>query len=632
MAPAPNPHQPSRFATCLPVYLPTYNTQTFTLPAKPHTLLHRLSTNIQTHSARRPLSRRHPTSPSDMGSDKACPAYVEDLEGDSDNNRTVKDSRRSATSSSSTKDKKSTHDSKPTPPPKEKKKSHSDSGYSSLAVPTRADVSTTVKEVRVIPDPRESRRKSAQAAKSPRKSSRPPAQRVTFDHQRDLASRPKNRDDPRYFGERDGHPVVIQTTKPTSRPPAPASSAPSQPARAPRPTSLHGAQAFEPSRPPLSTSAYYSQQAYAIPIAPQPYPLPNPMQGSYFPVQPSSPSRDSLHDRFARTGAAIVRPASAAGYMNSNSRVMDRASEYDYESPEEEPLPTRADKREARRRAKELEDAIAMPPPPKNRRASIRQPAEYPTFPDARDFRDARGEYDGRRSMEFEPRPSLEERPSRPKIMYRETEPPARPRRQSISRVPTPSFEPSFDYDKGNANIRVERRDGRRNSYYDGTSPLSSNYEEKVRDAAGYQNEVSGGETMKLTADVLRKQQHTIGSSRGTRSSGSRDESDFKRSVTTRTTRSGSGPDADNVTIRIKGNATVNIAGAEITNADGLELNIINRRKSIRNGSEASRSEYTPSIAPSHVPSAADERRSRHGRGSNHTRSSSQSVRNRGVF
>lgn len=574
---------------------------------------------------------------------------MEDLEGDSDsdNNRTVRDSRRSATSSSSTKDKKPAHDSKPIPPPKEKKKSHSDSGYSSLAVPTRADLSTTVKEVRVIPDLRESRRRSGQSAKSPRKSSRHPEQRVAFDRHRELTSRPKNRDDPRYFGERDGHPVVIQTTKPTSRPSAPASSAPSQSARASRPASLYGEQAFPRSRPPLSMSAHFSG-AYPIPMAPQLYQPPNPMQGSYFIDQPSSPSRHSLLDRFGRTGAAIVRPASAAGYMNPSSHVVDRAaSEYDYESPEEEPLPTKAERREARRRAKkELKDATAMPPPPKPRRASIRQPAEYPTFPDARDFRDPdprdfrdfidprEEEYDPRRSREFEPRASLEyeERPSRPKIMYRETEPPARPRRQSISRVGTPSFEPSFDYDKRNANMSIESSDGRRSSYYDGISPPSSNYEEKVRDAAGYQNEVSGGETMKLTADVLRKQQHTIASSRSTHSSGSRDESDFKRSVTTRTTRSGSGPEADNVTIRIKGNATVNIAGAEITNADGVELSIINRRKSIRNGSEASRSEYTPSIAPSHVPSAADERRSRHGRVSNRIRSSSQSLTDRGFF
>jgi hypothetical protein len=341
------------------------------------------------------------------------------------------------------------------------------------------------------------------------------------------------------------------------------------------------------------------------------------MQGSYVPPQPSSPSRNSLLDRFARTGA-IARPLSVAGYRTSDSHLMDRASEDEYD---EEPTRTR----ETRRRAKEFEDSVAMPPPQVYRRASIRQPAEHPTFPDARD------EYDGRRSREFEPRSSIDyedrDRPSRPKIMYRGPAPPPRPRRQSISRAPPSSCDSSFDYDERNANIRVETRDGRRSSYYEGTSPLSSNYEDKVRDAAGYQNEVSGGEPIKLTADLLRKQQHTIGSSRSTRSSGSRDESDFKRSVTTRTTRSGSGPDADDVTIRIKGNATVNIAGAEITNADGVELNIVNRRRSIRNDSEASRSEY----APSHAPTAADERRSRHGRGSN-TRSSSHSIRNKGFF
>ncbi|KFX89832.1 hypothetical protein O988_08475, partial [Pseudogymnoascus sp. VKM F-3808] len=166
----------------------------------------------------------------------------------------------------------------------------------------------------------------------------------------------------------------------------------------------------------------------------------------------------------------------------------------------------------------------------------------------------------------------------------------------------------------------VEGATGRRASYYGGLSNPSSNYEDKVRDATGYQADVSG-EPVKLTADLLRKQQHTIGSSRSTHSSNSRDESDFKRSVTTRTTRSVSGNDDDNVTIRIKGiNAKVTIGQAEITNADGVELNIVNnRRQSIRNGSEASRSEYAPSQSQQsqaglppplseYAPTATDER------------------------
>ncbi|OBT63251.1 hypothetical protein VE03_07787 [Pseudogymnoascus sp. 23342-1-I1] len=129
---------------------------------------------------------------------------------------------------------------------------------------------------------------------------------------------------------------------------------------------------------------------------------------------------------------------------------------------------------------------------------------------------------------------------------------------------------------------------------YDGIlSSPSSTYADKARDAAGYQAYVSG-EPVKLTADLLRKQQNTIGSSRSTHSSSSRDESDFKRSLTTRTTRTVSGDaTSDDVTIRIKGNAKVTIGTVEITNADDSELNIVNNhRQSIRDGSEASRPKY----------------------------------------
>ncbi|KFY20726.1 hypothetical protein V493_07630, partial [Pseudogymnoascus sp. VKM F-4281 (FW-2241)] len=82
-----------------------------------------------------------------MGSDKARPAYVEDVEGDedSDNNRTIRGSRVSARASK--KEKKHRNEKRVA---KEKKKSHSDDGYSSLAVPTRADERATVKELRVL--------------------------------------------------------------------------------------------------------------------------------------------------------------------------------------------------------------------------------------------------------------------------------------------------------------------------------------------------------------------------------------------------------------------------------------------------------------------------------------------------
>ncbi|KFY44419.1 hypothetical protein V494_01480, partial [Pseudogymnoascus sp. VKM F-4513 (FW-928)] len=268
-----------------------------------------------------------------MGSDKARPAYVEDVEGDedSDNNRTIRGTRVSARASKKEKKQRNDKD-KEKRVAKEKKKSRSDDGYSSLVVPTRADERATVKEVRVIPDrePREGRRKSLNInpGKSPRKSSRPPAQRnVTFDPS-ELPSRPKDRNDPRYFGQRGEHPVVIQaqsTPRPTS------SSASSQPRQA-RPMSISGSHI---SRPPLSGSAYYSQPTYtAAPILiPQQYQ--NPMQMAYSPTQPSSPSRKTLEDRFARTGAAITRPQSASSYRPSDLQLVQRGIEYDSESDSE---------------------------------------------------------------------------------------------------------------------------------------------------------------------------------------------------------------------------------------------------------------------------------------------------------
>lgn len=632
-----------------------------------------------------------------MGSDKARPAYVEDVEEDQDseNNRTIRGTRVSARATK--KDKKQRQEKRVA---KEKKKSQSDDGYSSLAVPTRADERATVKEVRVIPDrePREGRRKSLNIApgKSPRKSSRPPAQRnVTFDHS-DLPSRPKDRDDPRYFGERGGHPVVIQAQST----PRPAPSSASSQSRQARPMSING------SRPPLSGSAFYPQPIYTagpIMIPPQ---YPNPMQMAYSPNQPSSSSRKTLMDRFARTGASITRPQSASGYRPSDLQVVERGiqyDDYDSEAEEEQQQNQAALMQEAmrikelRRRAKELQDAQDMPPPqPMARRRSVRQPSEQSIFlqdqlddepqprrsrdDEPRDYRRSRDsrEYDRRPSGDYE-RPSPRrpsprrpsprrpsprrhqsrtsyefderERPAQNKIIHRGDAPQqSRARRQSLPRAPESSESLSFDYDRGDSNIRVEAASGRRASYYGGLSNPSSNYEDKVRDATGYQADVSG-EPIKLTADLLRKQQHTIGSSRSTHSSNSRDESDFKRSVTTRTTRSVSGNDAagDDVTIRIKGNAKVTIGAAEITNADGVELNIVNnRRQSIRNGSEASRSEYAPSQsqqsqAPAlseYAPTATDERereRERRGRREilgvpGRDRTGSVTGRRRGIF
>ncbi len=204
-----------------------------------------------------------------------------------------------------------------------------------------------------------------------------------------------------------------------------------------------------------------------------------------------------------------------------------------------------------------------------------------------------------------------ESRPTRP--AYRDPSPaPRAPRRPSANRSST------YDYAREQPNYRIETSNqARRASYYDGQR-RSSDYEDKIREAAGYQEQV-GGQPVSLTAEALRKQQRTTASSRSTRSSGSRDESDFRRSATTRTTTSRFDADGENVTIKFKGDATINIAGAEIKCDDGAELNIVRSKGgSIRNGSERGGSEY--GVVP------LDDRRSRdHHRSSNYSRSTSKS-------
>lgn len=113
----------------------------------------------------------------------------------------------------------------------------------------------------------------------------------------------------------------------------------------------------------------------------------------------------------------------------------------------------------------------------------------------------------------------------------------------------------------------------RRNSYNTPRAPSAPppNYEHKYQAAENYQTSI-GGQTNNLTAESLKKasQRAHPSSSRSTRSSGSRDESErLRSSVTTTTTDVG----AESVTIKlIEGHARVKFGGAEISFEKGSEL------------------------------------------------------------
>lgn len=99
-------------------------------------------------------------------------------------------------------------------------------------------------------------------------------------------------------------------------------------------------------------------------------------------------------------------------------------------------------------------------------------------------------------------------------------------------------------------------------------------FADKLDAAVKYQEEVSGAQ-VPLTAETLRKVRRGVPSSRSTRSSGSRDESEYKRSNTTGTTQSSYGH--EEITIKVPGNAIVRLQGAEIACNEGGEITYTSR-------------------------------------------------------
>lgn len=133
--------------------------------------------------------------------------------------------------------------------------------------------------------------------------------------------------------------------------------------------------------------------------------------------------------------------------------------------------------------------------------------------------------------------------------------------------------------------IPASRR-GRRASMYGtgalGPGGVSFEQEYKYSDAMAYQNAINGGPTTPLTAESLRKATR-VPSSRSTRSSGSRDESEHRRSYTTGITRSSSGNGKD---------VTIKVDGAILTVPAGAEITLSSRPSGSRSGSDRASTVY----------------------------------------
>lgn len=292
----------------------------------------------------------------------------------------------------------------------------------------------------------------------------------------------------------------------------------------------------------------------------------------------------SAQQQHAHLKNRFERPSSAIGYRAPSQSL------YGYEDYEEEPVDPRvlATRRPSRSKKQQNDDdRRKMPPPDIPRPKSALPPGtsipyrppppQLPQTPAPRQksrppaatrrgvgFVDIRG-YD---DEDFEVGGGE---------LFNDASPDPAHDRRALART----RRPSVAYEQHGVDIVPAGRRSKRNSFYGneyrdralGTGGVSLE-DDRYLDAMKYQDDVNGGPTTKLTAETLRKASHRGGGSRGsTRSSGSQEDSEYKRSNTTGITRSSSG-ETDNVTIKVTGSAVVRVQGAEIECIDGGEITL----------------------------------------------------------
>ncbi|KAI0415362.1 hypothetical protein F5X98DRAFT_217364 [Xylaria grammica] len=413
---------------------------------------------------------------------------------------------------------------------------------------------------------------------------------------------------------------------------------PSRPRARTRPESYYGQappQPMPPSRPPITGSPFYQQPPPGMvpPSFPPPSwqgPFPGPM-----PPPPLAPPLAPVDHHFPPRDLAMRfrRPSSSMGFRQVSNP-------YEYEASPERPVPRRSSiSRKVSKETKEREDRKRMPPPPRPKS----------TRPERQERLDRLDR------LERLERPERSERPERI-VLKPQPQPTLNGNRKSVV------FDDDDDLDADSTLYHSNRDVLRRGSGVEyGSSPFTNrrqsfdatesvfNYEEdeedeedegyeyyyeeeparprsrsrrrsshmgiedKIRDASRYQDNMGGGPTPALTVDALRKVK-TGGSSRSTRSSASRDESEYKHSATTHTTRSSSGE--DDITIKVSAGCVVEVGNVKIHSTEGGEVSV-GRTGNSRTGSDRGTSIY------------GDERRIRSDR--SRGRASSQSAYSRGL-
>jgi hypothetical protein len=356
----------------------------------------------------------------------------------------------------------------------------------------------------------------------------------------------KMKDDPSFYG--------VQDTIVPSRPRAVTASNPRVP-------SYYG----QVPRPPQSNANFYaSHQQPTAPFPPTSYPPQTWASAGHvsYPTAPTTlhhPS-DYYHAPSPAVGLAqadlrsrFQRPTSAMAFRTPSSTYADPHYD-DYEQENEAPLSRRHSL------TRKQEDRLRMPPPARPQSAAprgigMRPPPPPPMRPLPFGYEDEALYGDRNLYHDVSPRTSVDYSPL------------TRTRRGSVTyQTPAYLMQPA------------SASSNRRHSYYGG----GSSYEDKMKEATAYQDDITGSH-VPLTAESLRKagRRSAGGSSRSTRSSGSREDSDYRHSNTTRTTRSSGDED---ITIKVTGHTVLKVGGAEIECQDG-QINIA-RQNSRSGGSE----------------------------------------------
>ncbi|PKS11667.1 hypothetical protein jhhlp_001818 [Lomentospora prolificans] len=361
-----------------------------------------------------------------------------------------------------------------------------------------------------------------------------------------------------------------------------------------RSMSYHGPKSHPP---PANAGFYAAQQFSTSPFAPSlpGYPPSQQVYGSSYgssygghpagiaashsPLPPPSPVDNYMeahHHEHLKQRFQQSRPASAIGIRQTR-----RPSYYD-DHEDEESLPRigRKPSVKAGGKDRDSQDRAAMPPPPRPK--STRPIVLRPPPPQTHKTRGYDDESFAGESLMY--RDMGRDIPPRdiprdiPRDMARRSSDfsTSQPRTRRMSMIPGDS---SLQL-QGPREVR-----SRPNSIYGGVDVDDLDYEygysdkvhEQLMKAGAYQDSVAGGLTQALTKDALQKvtKRSQGGSSRSTRSSSSHDESEWRHSATTRTTRSIVGD--EDVTIKVKGHAVVEVSGTKIECQDGSAISISSR-------------------------------------------------------